>query len=81
MNAAAMPWMLLVLGVVLGLVGARVLSRVRKPKPPPGLPFLTKEEIMDTNAKLRMLIGEEPEPRPKRPRMTRAAAGGDEGSG
>jgi hypothetical protein len=80
--SAMLPWIVLALGVALGLVGARYLPRLRKPKPPQGLPFLTKDEIMDTDAKLRMLIGEEPEPRPKRPRMTRASPlGSDYGRG
>lgn len=69
-----------VVGVALGLGGAHLVGRFfrRKPKAPPGLPYLTMDEIKEADDKLRMLIGEDPsQPRPEkkrppRPRMQRS---------
>lgn len=71
----------LALGLVLGLALAklvpRLVVRLRKKKPQ-GLPYLTEDEIREADRKLRMLIGEDPDPIPKRPRRRPARRSEDE---
>ena len=68
----------LALGLVLGLALAQLVPRLVRKKKPQGLPYLTEDEIREADRKLRMLIGEDPDPIPKRPRRRSAHRSEDE---